>query len=238
MRASPDIITYPTHSQDKKKGYIMNKKPSVITTFMLSVCTVLITAGLSACSKNSDSSKSTVGSESSVSAEVKSETLTEVSAKQYTAEIMPIADKFYSVYNRCSLPVDSSVSVTDANGFTYSPVESVYDTLDALKTDTEKYFTPKYLESSFYLNLSDDTAYYKDIDGKLYENTDAVSDGKNIWDATSCVISDISDTGFTATVPYLDLYEASRSARIEFVLDDGTYKINNWEMNLEVMNGK
>lgn len=216
----------------------MNKKPSVITAVLLSVCTALITAGLSACSKNSDNSEGSAGSESSVSSEVQSEALTEVSAKQYTAEIMPIADKFYAIYNRCSLPVDSSVSVTAANGFAYSPVESVYDTLDALKADTEKYFTKEYLKSSFYLNLSDDAAFYKDIDGKLYENTDAVSDGKNIWDATSCVITDISDTGFTATVPYLDLYEAHRSARLEFVLDNGTYKINRWEMNLEVMNGK
>lgn len=44
--------------------------------------------------------------------------------------------------------------------------------------------------------------------------------------------------GFTATVPYLDLYEAHRSAKLEFVLDSGTYKINRWEMNLEAMNGK
>lgn len=216
----------------------MKKKPSVITAVLLSVFTALITAEMSACSKSSDNSESTAGSESTVSSEVQSEALTEASAKQYTAEIMPIADKFYSIYYRCSLPVDSSVSVTDANGFTYSPVESVYDTLSALKKDTEKYFTNEYLESSFYLNLSDDTAYYKDIDGKLYENTDAVSDGKNIWDTTSCVISDISDTGFTAIVPYLDLYEAHRNARLEFVLDNGTYKIDNWEMNLGVMNGK
>lgn len=210
----------------------MKKKPSVITAVLLSVFTALITAEMSACSKSSDNSESTVSSE------VQSEALTEASAKQYTAEIMPIADKFYSIYYRCSLPVDSSVSVTDANGFAYSPVESVYDTLDALKTDTEKYFTKQYLESSFYLNLSDDTAFYKDIDGKLYENTDAVSDGKNIWDTTSCVITDISDTGFTATVPYLDLYEAHRNAKFEFVLDGDTYKINSWEMNLGVMNGK
>lgn len=213
----------------------MKKKPSVITAVLLSVFTALITAEMSACSKSSDNSESTAGSERTVSSEVQSEALTEASAKQYTAEIMPIADKFYSVYNRCSLPVDSSVSVTDANGFTYSPVESVYDTLSALKKDTEKYFTNEYLESSFYLNLSDDTAYYKEIDGKLYENTDAVSDGKNIWDTTSCVISDISDTGFIATVPYLDLYEAHRNARLEFVLDNGTYKIDNWEMNLEAI---
>ena len=213
----------------------MKKKPSVITAVLLSVFTALITAEMSACSKSSDNSESTAGSESTVSSEVQSEALTEASAKQYTAEIMPIADKFYSIYYRCSLPVDSSVSVTDANGFAYSPVESVYDTLSALKKDTEKYFTNEYLESSFYLNLSDDTAFYKDINGKLYKNTDAVSDGKNIWDTTSCVISDISDTGFIATVPYLDLYEAHRSARLEFVLDDGTYKIDNWEMNLEAI---
>lgn len=216
----------------------MKKKPSVITAVLLSVFTALITAEMSACSKSSDNSESTAGSESTVSSEVQSEALTEASAKQYTAEIMPIADKFYAIYNRCSLPIDSCVSVTDANGFTYSPVESVYDTLSALKKDTEKYFTNEYLESSFYLNLSDDTAYYKEIDGKLYENTDAVSDGKNIWDTTSCVISDISDTGFTAIVPYLDLYEAHRNAKFEFVLDGDTYKINSWEMNLGVMNGK
>lgn len=216
----------------------MKKKPSVITAVLLSVFTALITAEMSACSKSSDNSESTAGSESTVSSEVQSEALTEASAKQYTAEIMPIADKLYSIYYRCSLPVDSSVSVTDANGFAYSPVESVYDTLDALKTDTEKYFTKEYLVSSFYLNLSDDTAFYKDINGKLYKNTDAVSDGKNIWDTTSCVISDISDTGFTAIVPYLDLYEAHRNAKFEFVLDGDTYKINSWKMNLGVMNGK
>ena len=66
---------------------------------------------------------------------------------------MPIADKFYAIYNRCSLPVDNSASVTDDNGFCYSPVESVYDTLASLKADTEKYFTKEYLDSTFYKNL-------------------------------------------------------------------------------------
>ena len=87
---------------------------------------------------------------------------------------MPIADKFYAIYNRCSLPVDNSASVTDDNGFSYSPVESVYDTLASLKADTEKYFTKEYLDSTFYKNLADETAFYKDINGKLYKNTDAV----------------------------------------------------------------
>lgn len=210
----------------------MKKKIALIA---LAVTAVLFTA---CAAENTPSAVSQQESGSAVSSEDKTTALTEESAKETVKLNMPIADKFYAIYNRCSLPVDSSVSVTDANGFAYSPVESVYDTLDALKTDTEKYFTKQYLESSFYLNLSDDTAFYKDIDGKLYENTDAVSDGKNIWDTTSCVITDISDTGFTATVPYLDLYEAHRSAKLEFVLDSGTYKINRWEMNLEAMNGK
>lgn len=210
----------------------MKKKIALIA---LAVTAALFTA---CAAENTPSAVSQQESSSAVSSEDKTTALTEESAKETVKLNMPIADKFYAIYNRCSLPVDSSVSVTDANGFAYSPVESVYDTLDALKTDTEKYFTKQYLESSFYLNLSDDTAFYKDIDGKLYENTDAVSDGKNIWDTTSCVISDISDTGFTATVPYLDLYEAHRSAKLEFVLDSGTYKINRWEMNLEAMNSK
>lgn len=210
----------------------MKKKIALIA---LAVTAVLFTA---CAAENTPSAVSQQESGSAVSSEDKTTALTEESAKETVKLNMPIADKFYAIYNRCSLPVDSSVSVTDANGFAYSPVESVYNTLDALKTDTEKYFTKEYLESSFYLNLSDDIAFYKDIDGKLYENTDAVSDGKNIWDTTSCVITDISDTGFTATVPYLDLYEAHRSARLEFVLDSGTYKINRWEMNLEAMNGK
>ena len=47
------------------------------------------------------------------------------------------------------------------------------------------------------------------------------------------MITELTDTGFTATVPYLDLYEAHRSARIEYVLDNGSYKINKWEMNLD-----
>lgn len=148
---------------------------------------------------------------------------------------MPIADKFYAIYNRCSLPADNSASVTDDNGFCYSPVESVYNTLASLKADTEKYFTKEYLDSTFYKNLADETAFYKDINGKLYKNTDAVSDGKNIWDTTACVISDITDTGFTATVPYLDLYEAHRSAKIEYLLDNGTYKINSWTLNLDAI---
>lgn len=210
----------------------MKKKIALIA---LAVTAVLFTA---CAAENTPSAVSQQESGSAVSSEDKTTALTEESAKETVKLNMPIVDKFYAIYSRCSLPVDSSVSVTDANGFAYSPVESVYDTLDALKTDTEKYFTKQYLESSFYLNLSDDIAFYKDIDGKLYENTDAVSDGKNIWDTASCVITDISDTGFTATVPYLDLYEAHRSAKLEFVLDSGTYKINHWEMNLEAMNGK
>lgn len=210
----------------------MKKKIALIA---LAVTAALFTA---CAAENTPSAVSQQESSSAVSSEDKTTALTEESAKETVKLNMPIADKFYAIYNRCSLPVDSSVSVTDANGFAYSPVESVYDTLDALKADTEKYFTKEYLESSFYLNLSDDTAFYKDIDGKLYENTDAVSDGKNIWDTTSCVISNISDTGFTATVPYLDLYEAHRNAMLQFVLDGDTYKINSWEMNLGVMNGK
>ncbi len=210
----------------------MKKKIALIA---LTVTAVLVTA---CAAENTSSTVSLQESGSAVSSEDKTTALSEESAKETVKLNMPIADKFYAIYNRCNLPVDSSVSVTDANGFAYSPVESVYNTLDALKTDTEKYFTKQYLESSFYLNLSDDIAFYKDIDGKLYENTDAVSDGKNIWDTASCVITDISDTGFTATVPYLDLYEAHRSAKLEFVLDSGTYQINPWEMNLEAMNGK
>ncbi|MGN0610701.1 MAG: hypothetical protein ACI4JI_02855 [Ruminiclostridium sp.] len=199
----------------------MKKKLSLIKLILLLICALTASIVLSSCGESPDSNKNAIN-----------EILTEASAKQYTAEIMPIADKFYSIYNRCSLSADSSVSVTDANGFAYSPVESIYTTLDALKQDTEKYFTQEYLENSFYLNLTAEKAFYKDIDGKLYKNTDAISDGKNIWDTASCVISDLSETGFTATVPYLDLYEASRSAKIEFVLDDGTYKINYWVMNL------
>lgn len=211
----------------------MKKKIAIIA---LAVTVTMLTA---CAAENTPSAVSQQESSSAVSSEAKSESaLTEDTAKETVKLIMPIADKFYSIYYRCSLPVDSSVSVTDANGFAYSPVESVYDTLNALKADTEKYFTKEYLESSFYLNLSDDTAFYKDINGKLYKNTDAVSDGKNIWDTTSCVISDISNTGFTAIVPYLDLYEAHRNAMLQFVLDGDTYKINSWEMNLEVMNGK
>ena len=206
---------------------------------LLSLVVVTLSAAvLTACTSDAvspDLSSTDTSSSAAASSPDSVAVLTEESARETVKLAMPIADKFYSIYYRCSLPVDSSVSVTDANGFTYSPVESVYDTLSALKKDTEKYFTNEYLESSFYLNLSDDTAYYKDIDGKLYENTDAVSDGKNIWDTTSCVISDISDTGFTAIVPYLDLYEAHRNARLEFVLDNGTYKIDNWEMNLEAI---
>lgn len=206
----------------------MKKKIAIIAL------AVAVTA-LTACAAENASSEET-GQESStaVTSEVKSGTvLTEDTAKETVKLNMPIADKFFAIYNRCSLPVDKSVSVTDDNGFTYSPVESVYDTIDSLKADTEKYFTKEYLESTFYKNLADETAFYKDINGKLYENTDAVSDGKNIWDTTACVITELTDTGFTATVPYLDLYEAHRSARIEYVLDNGSYKINKWEMNLD-----
>lgn len=205
----------------------MKKKIALIA---LAVTAVLFTA---CAAENTPSAVSQQESSSAVSSEDKTTALTEEAAKETVKLNMPIADKFYAIYNRCSLPVDKSVSVTDGNGFTYSPVESVYDTIDSLKEDTEKYFTKEYLESTFYKNLANETAFYKDIDGKLYENTDAVSDGKNIWDTTACVITELTDTGFTATVPYLDLYEAHRSARIEYVLDNGSYKINKWEMNLD-----
>ena len=208
----------------------MKKKIAIISL-------AVIAAMLTACAtENTSSRKTWQESGSAVSSEENSEApLTEDTAKETVKLNMPIADKFFAIYNRCSLPVDKSVSVTDSNGFTYSPVESVYDTVDSLKADTEKYFTMEYLEVTFYKNLADETAFYKDIDGKLYENTDAVSDGNNIWDTTACVITELTDTGFTVTVPYLDLYEAHRSARIEYVLDNGSYKINKWEMNLDAV---
>ena len=206
----------------------MKKKIAIIA---LAVTVTVLTA---CAAENVSSGEIGQESGSAVSSEEKSGTaITEDTAKETVKLNMPIADKFFAIYNRCSLPVDKSVSVTDGNGFTYSPLESVYDTIDSLKEDTEKYFTKEYLESTFYKNLANETAFYKDIDGKLYENTDAVSDGKNIWDTTACVITELTDTGFTATVPYLDLYEAHRSARIEYVLDNGSYKINKWEMNLD-----
>ena len=93
---------------------------------------------------------------------VKKDLNTEEAAKETVKLNMPIADKFYAIYNRCSLPVDNSASVTDDNGFCYSPVESVYDTLASLKADTEKYFTKEYLDSTFYKNLADETAFYKE----------------------------------------------------------------------------
>lgn len=208
-----------------------------IRLFSLTTLTVL-TAVLTACASDTASSNLSSAaptSSAAVSSVNSIDALTKENAREITKMTMPIADKFYAIYIRCSLPVVSSVSVTDANGFAYSPVDSVYDTLDSLKADTENYFTKEYLDGSFYKNLADETAFYKDINGKLYENTDAVSDGKNIWDTTACVINELTDTGFTVTVPYLDLYEAHRSARIEYVLDGGTYKINNWEMNLDAI---
>ena len=132
------------------------------------IISVVITTLLTACATENTSSTATVQDRNSAVSSKEAVSLTENSAKETVKLTMPIADKFYAIYNRCSLPVDSSVSVTDANGFAYSPVESVYSTLDALKADTEKYFTKEYLERSFYLNLSDETAFYKDIDGKLY----------------------------------------------------------------------
>lgn len=200
------------------------------------IALAVIATVFTACANQSEASEQNGISAALISSEeTLSTALTEDSAKETVKLNMPIADKFYAIYNRCSLPVDKKISVTDSNGFNYSPVESVYETLDSLKADTENYFTKEYLDSSFYRNLADETAFYKDIDGKLYENTDAVSDGKNIWNTTACVISDLTDTGFTATVPYLDLYEAHRSARIEYVLDNGSYKINSWEMNLDAV---
>lgn len=207
----------------------MKKKTAFIA---LAVTAALFTA---CAAENTPSAVSQQESSSAVSSEDKTTALTEEAAKETVKLNMPIADKFYAIYNRCSLPVDNSASVTDDNGFCYSPVESVYDTLASLKADTEKYFTKEYLDSTFYKNLADETAFYKDINGKLYKNTDAASDGKNIWDTTACVISDITDTGFTATVPYLDLYEAHRSAKIEYLLDNGTYKINSWTLNLDAI---
>ena len=196
----------------------MKKKIAFIA---LAITAVLFTA---CAAENTPSAVSQQESSSAVSSEYKTTALTEEAAKETVKLNMPIADKFYAIYNRCSLPVDNSAAVTDDNGFCYSPVESVYDTLASLKADTEKYFTKEYLDSTFYKNLADETAFYKDINGKLYKNTDAVS-----------VISDITDTGFTATVPYLDLYEAHRSAKIEYLLDNGTYKINSWTLNLDAI---
>lgn len=166
---------------------------------------------------------------------VKDTSLTEDTAKEIVVELMPVADKFYAIYNRCSLMADGSVLVKDANGFMYSPVISIYDSVASLKEDTERYFTKQFAESSFYIHLEDQSAFYKDIDGKLYKNVDAESVGKSNWHPEQCMVSELSNKGFTATVPYSDAYEVRHVAKIDFLFCDGDYKINGWEMNLEDM---
>ena len=99
----------------------MKKKIALIA---LAVTAVLFTA---CAAENTPSAVSQQESSSAVSSEDKTTALTEEAAKETVKLNMPIADKFYAIYNRCSLPVDNSASVTDDNGFCYSPTESVYE---------------------------------------------------------------------------------------------------------------
>ena len=93
----------------------MKKKIAFIA---LAITAVLFTA---CAAENTPSAVSQQESSSAVSSEYKTTALTEEAAKETVKLNMPIADKFYAIYNRCSLPVDNSASVTDDNGFCYSP---------------------------------------------------------------------------------------------------------------------
>lgn len=208
----------------RKNHFVWHRQ--VLTVNIPAVLTILVVMIISMISSCSDSA---------ASYSAKNISLTDEAARKIVMEFMPVADKFYAIYNRCSLMADSSVSVKDANGFMYSPVISVYVSLASLKEDTERYFTKEFAESSFYIHLDAQYAFYKDIDGQLYKNTDAMSEGKSNWRPEQCMVSELSNTGFTATVPYSDAYEVRRVAKIDFLFCDGDYKINGWEMNLEDM---
>ncbi len=162
--------------------------------------------------------------------------LTEVNtaddAVSITRSLIPKADELYRIFYRCSIAADENIIVTEPNGFRYSPVSEKYQTLDELKGDAEKTFTLQYLENNFYVNLNDDYAYFKDIDGRLYKNIDAVSEGENTWYPEQTEILEQSTDGFTAKVPYTDLYDTQRSAKLEVIKDGEDWKIAEWVLDL------
>ena len=96
--------------------------------------------------------------------------LSESDAAKIVEELIPKADMLYSIFYRGDLPADDTKAITDENGFRYAPVTESYKTLDELMQDAQAHFTPDYLENNFYKNLSEDHAYFKDIEGKLYKN--------------------------------------------------------------------
>lgn len=188
---------------------------------------------LSGCAAENTQSSQTSNSSQSVSqqSEVPAETeeaFDEEQALEVIKEIIPIADRFYAIFNRCELPVDDKTVYEDANGFRYSPVKGSYQTLEELKEDVEHYFTKEWLDGNFYLNLDEDFAFYKDIDGVLCKNIDAESKGENVWSPENSEITAVSDEEFTAVVPYVDVYETPRTAEVKAVNEDGEWKIDEW----------
>lgn len=197
------------------------------------IALIMAAALLSGCADENTQSAQTSDSSQSISqqSEIPAETqkaFDEEQALEVIKEIIPTADRFYAIFNRCELHVDDKTVYEDDNGFRYSPVKGSYQTLEELKEDAEHYFTKEWLDGNFYLNLDEDFAFYKDIDGVLCKNIDAESKGENVWSPENSEITAVSDEEFTAAVPYVDVYETPRTAEVKAVNEGGEWKIEEW----------
>jgi len=204
------------------------------------ILSILITAVCCSCTTdNNNSSGGTVSSEISESAEnsdSKITTITEDVAINSAKELIPEAEYLYTLYFRCKADTeeyDYNSLAPDENGFRYAAIKD-FNSISAMKEETEKYFTADYCEKNFYkIALNGDIPFFKDEDGVLKINVDAQSAGENTWNLTAIEI--LSNDGTTAkiSVPYTDIYDSRKRAEFTLVLcDDGNVKINEWVLNL------
>lgn len=162
--------------------------------------------------------------------EKKTTELNESNVKSVMADFLPGASKAYHNILFGGYKADDNLTDTkNYNDCDYAKVaDSDFDTIDKVKAETEKYFTKNYADKNLYSKAFDsEYPIYKEFDGKLYVNIDGGGDGGYDYSADSSTLKSADNGKYTVTVDCIDNYETAYTATLEFVIEDGSIKIDN-----------
>ncbi len=147
------------------------------------------------------------------------------------ASVMGNESDIENIWQGGGLPVGEGEYVPDENYQCFVPVtDERFSDVAALKTYTERVFTPEYAQERFYVYGLDAVpgARYKDVDGKLCEDIGQGGGLSQDWNLSTIVIVDETDEGCVAEIDYIN-YDTTYTSVITFVKTADGLRINAME---------
>jgi hypothetical protein len=201
----------------------VSKKETVATTE--SVVTEETTSAFSESSKDDSSSQSSQD-------ETEIEETSAEQVNENSAEYQDIALQLMNTLNSVDMlgggafTFDSSDTFTENNREFAKVSDTRFFSTDDIKEFMEYSLTENLISEHYSSLVSGDEAKFVDVNGTLYGDTSARGCGFP-WTDTPVVISDITDSSFTATAEYDD-YGAASLMTLKIVNENGVWKIDSF----------